>query len=81
MAKKIDKVFRLLQMHERLSKGETVIKDTAIAEFNIPPKSFQRDIDSLCLAPNLEKLFEKQHALQAELQAEKFCPQKRHTPG
>ena len=49
MAKKIDKVFRLLQMHERLSKGETIIKDNSIEEYNIPPKSFQRDINSLRL--------------------------------
>jgi predicted DNA-binding transcriptional regulator YafY len=49
MVEKTDKAFRLLQMHERLSKGESIVKDVAIAKFNIPPKSFQRDIDSLRL--------------------------------
>jgi predicted DNA-binding transcriptional regulator YafY len=49
MTNKIDKVFRLLQMHERLSRGESIIKGNAITEFGIPPKTFQRDIDSLRL--------------------------------
>jgi predicted DNA-binding transcriptional regulator YafY len=42
-----DKAFRLLQLHDRLSKGEPIVKDNALAEFGIPPKTFQRDIDSL----------------------------------
>jgi predicted DNA-binding transcriptional regulator YafY len=46
---KTDKVFRLLQMHERLSKGEPIVKDSALAEFGVPDKTFQRDIDSLRL--------------------------------
>jgi predicted DNA-binding transcriptional regulator YafY len=44
---KTDKAFRLLQMHDRLGKGEFIFKDRAISEFGIPPKTFQRDIDSL----------------------------------
>lgn len=47
MIEKTDKSFRLLQMNERLSRGEAVFKDRAIAEFSIPSKTFQRDIDSL----------------------------------
>lgn len=47
MTEKIDKAFRLLQIHERLSKGEPVFKDALVAQFSIPPKTFQRDIDSL----------------------------------
>jgi predicted DNA-binding transcriptional regulator YafY len=46
---KTDKVFRLLQMHERLSKGEPIVKGSALAEFGVPDKTFQRDIDSLRL--------------------------------
>ena len=49
MTDKTDKTFRLLQLHERLSKGEAIVKGTAIAEFSIPTKTFQRDIDSLRL--------------------------------
>jgi len=49
MTDKTDKAFRLLQLHERLSKGEAIVKGTAIAEFGIPTKTFQRDIDSLRL--------------------------------
>jgi predicted DNA-binding transcriptional regulator YafY len=44
-----DKSFRLLQLHERLSRGESITKDAALDEFGIPPKTFQRDIDSLRL--------------------------------
>jgi predicted DNA-binding transcriptional regulator YafY len=44
---KTDKAFRLLQMHERLSKGESIIKDTALSDFGTPSKTFQRDIESL----------------------------------
>jgi len=47
MTDKADKAFRLLQMNERLSKGEAIFKDRAIAEFAIPSKTFQRDVDSL----------------------------------
>jgi predicted DNA-binding transcriptional regulator YafY len=36
-------------MHERLSKGEAIVKETAITEFAIPTKTFQHDIDSLRL--------------------------------
>ncbi len=49
MAEKTDKLFRLLQMHECLSKGEKIVKDNTIADFGIPSKTFQRDIDSLRL--------------------------------
>lgn len=49
MTNKSDKACRLLQMNERLSKGEVIFKDKAIEEFCIPPKTFQRDIDSLRL--------------------------------
>lgn len=49
MNDKTDKAFRLLQMNELLSKGEAIIKDNIIAEFSIPTKTFQRDIDSLRL--------------------------------
>ncbi len=49
MVGKIDKAFRLLQMNERLSKGEAIFKDKAVFEYDIPPKTFQRDIDSLRL--------------------------------
>ena len=49
MTEKTDKAFRLLQMNEQLSKGAAIYKDRAIAEFEIPAKTFQRDIDSLRL--------------------------------
>ncbi len=49
LAQKTDKAFRLLQMNERLSKGEAIFKERATEEFSIPPKTFQRDIDSLRL--------------------------------
>jgi predicted DNA-binding transcriptional regulator YafY len=49
MIGKTDKAFRLLRMHERLSKGESIVKETMRAEFAIPAKTFQRDIDSLRL--------------------------------
>ena len=42
-----DKLFRLLQMHERLCRGESIIKSEVLADFEIPAKTFQRDIDSL----------------------------------
>lgn len=44
---KMDKIYRLLQLHERLSRGETIVKSDVLAEFGIPDKTFQRDIDSL----------------------------------
>lgn len=47
MSDKTDKAFRLLQLNERLCKSEAIFKDKAIDEFGIPPKTFQRDIDSL----------------------------------
>ena len=49
MPEKVDKVFRLLKMHERLSKGESIVKETSLAEFGVPSKTFLRDIDSLRL--------------------------------
>ena len=49
MPEKVDKAFRLLQMHERLSKGESIVKDTALDEFSVPSKTFQRDVGSLRL--------------------------------
>ena len=47
MLEKTDKAFRLLRMHEILSKGGSIIKDTALSEYCVPPKTFQRDIYSL----------------------------------
>ncbi len=44
---KTDKAFRLLQMHELLTKGEPIIKEAMLGEFGVPTKTFQRDIDSL----------------------------------
>ena len=49
MLDKAEKAYRLLQMHERLSRGESVVKADALAAFGIPSKTFQRDIDSLRL--------------------------------
>jgi predicted DNA-binding transcriptional regulator YafY len=49
MPEQSDKTYRLLQMHERLSKGEVIVKAETIRAFDIPPKTFQRDIDSLRL--------------------------------
>lgn len=49
MPEKSDKAFRLLRMNERLTKGESVVKDTILTEFGIPTKTFQRDINSLRL--------------------------------
>jgi predicted DNA-binding transcriptional regulator YafY len=46
---KMDKAFRLLQMHERLSRGDSIVKANALTEFGVPDKTFQRDIDSLRL--------------------------------
>ncbi len=46
---KTNKAFRLLIMHERLSRGETIIKETMLSEFGMPTKTFQRDINSLRL--------------------------------
>jgi predicted DNA-binding transcriptional regulator YafY len=47
IAEKTEKLFRLLQMQERLSKGEAIVKSYAIKAFGIPAKTFQRDIESL----------------------------------
>jgi predicted DNA-binding transcriptional regulator YafY len=47
MIDKSDKNFRLLEMNDRLSKGESIIKSHILAEFGIPSKTFQRDISSL----------------------------------
>jgi predicted DNA-binding transcriptional regulator YafY len=49
MTEKTDKTFRLLQLHERLSRGEAITKAETIQAFGIPPKTFQRDIESLRL--------------------------------
>lgn len=49
MIEKTDRAYRLLQMHERLSQGAPVIKDKLMADFGVPAKTFQRDIDSLRL--------------------------------
>jgi predicted DNA-binding transcriptional regulator YafY len=34
-------------MHERLSRGEVIVKEETLSEFGVPTKTFQRDIDSL----------------------------------
>jgi predicted DNA-binding transcriptional regulator YafY len=47
MIGKSDKYFQLLEMNDRLSKGESIIKSHILAEFGIPSKTFQRDINSL----------------------------------
>ena len=40
MTAKTDKAFRLLQINERLSKGESVVKGRVLAEFGIPQRLF-----------------------------------------
>lgn len=47
MSDKTEKNFRLLELNERLSKGENIVKSYITKEFNIPDKTFQRDISSL----------------------------------
>ena len=44
---KSDKSYRLLNMSDHLSRGEALRKDVLISAFNITPKTFQRDIESL----------------------------------
>ena len=44
---KNDKAYRLLQINEWLSKGETLNKVNTLVKFDIPAKTFQRDIASL----------------------------------
>lgn len=39
--------FRLIALHDRLSKGETIAKATILKKFGIDSKTFQRDIDKL----------------------------------
>ena len=47
MRENMDKSFRLLEINERFAKGEAINKEKMIADFNIPEKTFQRDISSL----------------------------------
>lgn len=42
-----DKGFRLLNLYERLNKGETVSKETLANDFGVSQKTIQRDIDDL----------------------------------
>lgn len=42
-----NKAFRLLNLYERLNKGETLNKEQVAAEFGISRKTVQRDIDDL----------------------------------
>lgn len=44
---KENKGFRLLNIYERLNKGETVNKQRLADEFGVAPKTIQRDIDDL----------------------------------
>lgn len=44
---KVDKGFRLLAMYERLNRGELLVKGELEHEFNVTPKTVQRDIDDL----------------------------------
>ncbi|MBG9989147.1 WYL domain-containing protein [Aerococcaceae bacterium DSM 111176] len=44
---KVDKGFRLLAMYERLNRGELLVKEELEQEFNVTPKTVQRDIDDL----------------------------------
>lgn len=42
-----NKGFRLLNIYERLNKGETVNKEKLAEEFGVSPKTIQRDLDDL----------------------------------
>ena len=42
-----NKGFRLLNIYERLNKGETVSKETLASDFGVSAKTIQRDIDDL----------------------------------
>lgn len=42
-----NKGFRLLNLYERLNKGETVSKETLASDFGVSAKTIQRDIDDL----------------------------------
>ncbi len=42
-----NKGFRLLNIYERLNKGEAVIKEKLAAEYAVSPKTIQRDLDDL----------------------------------
>lgn len=42
-----NKSFRLLNIYERLNKGERIIKERLAAEYGVSAKSIQRDIDDL----------------------------------
>lgn len=44
---KANKSYRLIYMNEKLSHGELLRKDTLVAEFDVSPKTIQRDIDTL----------------------------------
>jgi predicted DNA-binding transcriptional regulator YafY len=47
MTERNDKISRLLEMNDRLAKGEVIVKTRILAKFGIPAKTFQRDISSL----------------------------------
>ncbi|MBQ8016367.1 MAG: WYL domain-containing protein, partial [Clostridia bacterium] len=42
-----NKSFRMLNIYERLNKGERIIKEQLAAEYGVSAKSIQRDIDDL----------------------------------
>lgn len=42
-----NKGFRLLNIYERLNKGEEVVKESLANEFGVSNKTIQRDIDDL----------------------------------
>lgn len=42
-----DKVNRVLNIYERLNKGEIIVKSKEAERFNVDPKTIQRDIDDL----------------------------------
>ena len=51
---KENKGFRLLNIYERLNKGETVNKEKLAGEFGVSPKTIQRDLDDLRAHPNIQ---------------------------
>jgi predicted DNA-binding transcriptional regulator YafY len=55
-----NKGFRLLNIYERLIKGETLYKNPLAADFNVSPKTIQRDID------DLRAYFAEAHEFEAE---------------
>ena len=42
-----NKGFRMLNIYERLNKGEKLSKEQLADEYQVSPKSIQRDIDDL----------------------------------